>query len=82
MANCELIPVPTRILTHKDDIVDAIERYTKDKIGPDDAVSVAESVVAVTQGNIIRPEEGELSWPAKFFCQKKKTAHYCARPSI
>ena len=28
----ELIPVPTRILTEKDDIVDSIERYTKDKL--------------------------------------------------
>ncbi|MCR5558912.1 MAG: F420-0:Gamma-glutamyl ligase [Schwartzia sp.] len=80
MANCELIPVPTRILTHKDDIVDAIERYTKDKIGPDDAVSVAESVVAVTQGNIIRPEEVELSWPAKFFCHFFKDEGSLASP--
>ena len=64
----EIIPVPTRILTHKDDIVDAIEKYTRGKIGPDDVVSVAESVVAVTQNNVIRPEEIEYSWQAKFFC--------------
>ncbi|MBQ9364650.1 MAG: coenzyme F420-0:L-glutamate ligase [Schwartzia sp.] len=65
----EIIPVPTRILTHKDDIVDAIEKYTRGKIGPDDVVSVAESVVAVTQNNVIRPEEIEYSWQAKFFCR-------------
>ena len=35
-AKVERIPVPTRILTEKDDIVDSIERYTKGKIGPDD----------------------------------------------
>ena len=33
-AKLDLIPVPTRILTEKDDIVDSIERYTKGKIGP------------------------------------------------
>ena len=32
----DLIPVPTRILTDKDDIIDEVERYTKGKIGPDD----------------------------------------------
>ena len=37
----EKIPVPTRILTHKDNIVDAMERYTKNKVGPDDRVTVA-----------------------------------------
>ena len=52
----ELIPVKTRILTHKDDIVDVIQQYAKD-IGPDDVVSVAESVVAITQGRAVRPED-------------------------
>ena len=36
MENGELLTVPTRILTDNDDIVDMIEKYTKDKIGPDD----------------------------------------------
>ena len=38
MANIELIPVPTRILTDKDDIIDTVESYTKGKIGPDDVI--------------------------------------------
>ena len=53
----ELIPVKTRILTHKDDIVDVIQKYTKGNLGPDDVVSVAESVVAITQGRAVRPED-------------------------
>ena len=53
----ELIPVKTRILTHKDDIVDVIRNYTKGNLGPDDVVSVAESVVAITQGRAVRPED-------------------------
>lgn len=66
--NVEIIPVPTRILTPKDDIVDVIEKYTKDKITSDDVVTVAESVVAITQGNIVRPDELKISELAKFCC--------------
>jgi F420-0:gamma-glutamyl ligase len=69
MSDIKLIPVPTRILTHKDDIVDAIEKYTRGQVGPHDVISVAESVVAVTQGNIVRPEELKLSFMAKFLCR-------------
>ena len=38
MSDVKLVPVPTRILTHKDDIVDAIEKYTKGQVGPDDVI--------------------------------------------
>ena len=48
MAELELVPVKTRILTDKDDIVDVIEEYAKDIVGPDDLVCSAESVVAIT----------------------------------
>ena len=52
MANLELVPVHTRILTHRDDIVEAIMHYAGKDIGPEDIVCVAESVVAITQGRI------------------------------
>ena len=65
----ELIPVPTRILTDKDDIVEAIEHYTEGKIGPDDLVCSAESVVAITQGRYVRPEELEISCLASLCCR-------------
>ena len=65
----ETIPVSTRILTPNDDIVDVIEKYTKNRIGPDDVVTVAESVVAITQGNIIRPDEMQISLLARFCCR-------------
>jgi len=69
MANIELIPVPTRILTPRDNIVDAIERYTKDIIGPDDVVSVAESVVAITQGRLVRSEDLNPGFLARLLCR-------------
>lgn len=57
MERYEIVPVPTRILTVNDNIVEAIKEFGKDKIGPDDVVCVAESVVAITQGRAKRPEE-------------------------
>ena len=65
----KIIPVSTRILTPKDDIVDAIEKYTRDKITADDVVTVAESVVAITQGNIVRPDEMKISCLARLCCR-------------
>ena len=67
--NVEIIPITTRILTPKDDIVDVIEKYTGDIIGSDDVITVAESVVAITQGNIIRPDEMHISNLAKLCCR-------------
>jgi hypothetical protein len=53
----ELIPVKTHIVTKRDNIVDLIEKYAGPRLGPDDVVSVAESVVAITQGRYSRPEQ-------------------------
>lgn len=69
MEELQLIPVKTRILTPKDDIVDAIEQYAKDQIGPNDVVSVAESVVAITQGRAVRPEELNPGILARIMCR-------------
>ncbi|MBR3747714.1 MAG: coenzyme F420-0:L-glutamate ligase, partial [Selenomonadaceae bacterium] len=67
--NVEIVPITTRILTPKDDIVEIIDRYTRRICGPDDVITVAESVVAITQGNIIRPDEMEISNLAKICCR-------------
>lgn len=69
MAELEIIPVRTRILTHRDNIVDVIEKYAKDIIGPDDIVSVAESVVAITQGRVVRPEDLKPCFLARVLCR-------------
>ena len=65
----DLVPIPTRILTDKDNIIDVVERYTKGKIGPDDVISVAESVVAITQGRAIRPEDLKITRVAQLCCR-------------
>ena len=70
MANkFEIVPVPTRILTIHDNIVDAIKEYGGAKIGPNDVVCVAESVVAITQGRARRPESFNPCFLAKVLSQ-------------
>ena len=69
MSEVKIIPVPTRILTDADNIVDAIEYYAGSQVTADDLVCCAESVVAVTQGRFVRPEELEICWLAKFLCR-------------
>ncbi len=69
MSEVEIIPVPTRILTDKDDIIDRVEKYTKGKIGENDVISVAESVVAITQGRIVRPEDLKITRVAQLCCR-------------
>ena len=69
MAELHILPVPTRILTDADDIVDAIAYYVGSQVTADDLVCCAESVVAVTQGRFVRPEEMKISWLAKFLCR-------------
>ena len=65
MAELELVPIPTRILTHHDNIVDAIVEYAGDKITDHDIVCTAESVVAITQNRYVRPEELKVCWQAR-----------------
>ena len=71
----EIVPVPTRILTHHDDIVEAIVEYGGDKIGPDDVVCVAESVVAITQGGARRNEGFDCCY--LWLCGKMRGCFRC-----
>jgi F420-0:gamma-glutamyl ligase-like protein len=64
-----LIPVRTHIVTEKDDIVDVIEKYAGPSVGPGDVVSVAESVVAITQGRFRRPEEMNPGFWSRVLCR-------------
>ena len=63
------IPIRTHILTEKDDIVDVVKKYTGDIVGPGDIVTVAESVVAITQGRAILPETVRPGFLAKILCR-------------
>ena len=65
----KVIPVKTRILTGRDDIIKVIAEYAAKDIGPNDIVTVAESVLAITQGRYKRPEEMKPCLLAKILCR-------------
>lgn len=69
MAELQLQPVRTRIVTPQDDILDVIATYAQGQVGPDDVVSVAESVLAITQGRVVRPEDMQPCFLAKVLCR-------------
>lgn len=68
MENFELLPVKTRILTHRDNIIDAIEGYAKGKLTDQNVICVAESVVAITQNRIVRPQQIKPGFLARTMC--------------
>lgn len=63
------IPVKTRILTRRDNIIEVIHQYALNDVGPDDVITVAESVLAITQGRYKRPEEMKPCFFAKILCR-------------
>lgn len=52
----QTIPVSTKIITPDDDLLDVIEQYASPQLCKGDILVAAESVVAISQGRIIRPE--------------------------
>ncbi|MGB9678904.1 MAG: coenzyme F420-0:L-glutamate ligase [Thermoanaerobacteraceae bacterium] len=65
----ERIPIKTHIITEKDDILDVVYKYTKDIADKGDLISIAESVVAITQGRAYLPENIKIGFWAKILCK-------------
>lgn len=63
------IAIRTHLLLPGDDIVAVVEQYTKNIAGPGDLIAICESVVAITQGRIFRPEEVKAGMLAGFLCR-------------
>ena len=63
------IPVKTRILVQSDDIVAAIKKYSPTELGPDDVVTIAESVLAITQGRMVWSNDLSISIWARLACR-------------
>ena len=61
-----IYPLYTRILNPQDDLLDIITEYTGDVAEPGDIITIAETVVAITQGRAISPEEIKVSFIARF----------------
>lgn len=69
MKEYEILPIKTRILTHNDDIVQAIKEYCQADAQAGDVIAVAESVVAITQKRIYDIQEIYPGLFAKVLCR-------------
>lgn len=63
------IPIRTHIVTEQDDIVDVVNKYTGEIVEPGDIISIAESVVAISQGRAILPDTVRAGFLARFLCR-------------
>lgn len=52
----QTIPVKTKIVTPADDLLEIIDKYASPQLRKGDILVVAETVVAISQGRIVRPE--------------------------
>ena len=53
----EIIPLQTKIITPEDRMLEIVATYAGPYLRPGDTLVLAESVVAITQGRLIRPEQ-------------------------
>lgn len=63
------IPVRTHIITERDNIVDVVYNYTKDIVEQGDLISIAESVVAISQGRAYLPNNIKAGILARTLCR-------------
>jgi F420-0:gamma-glutamyl ligase len=61
----EIIPVQTKIITPEDDLLRVIGDFAGPLLQSGDTLAISESVVAIAQGRIVRPEEVCLSFWAR-----------------
>ncbi|HHV57329.1 MAG TPA: F420-0:Gamma-glutamyl ligase [Firmicutes bacterium] len=66
------VPLRTHLITPQDDIVQVVERYAGRIAAPGDLIVLAESVVAISQGRIFRPEEVKAGRLARLLCRYTK----------
>lgn len=59
------ILIQTHIVSEKDNIVDVIDRYTKEERQPGDMIAVSEKVTAITQGRAIREDSLKIGLLAR-----------------
>lgn len=60
------IPVRTRTICARDDIVEVVREYAAPLLQPGDLIVVSEKTVAITQGRFYHLEEVKPSWLARF----------------
>ena len=70
------IPVRTHVVTREDDIVELVDRYSRDVRRPGDILFVSEKVCAVTQGRAIRTSDIKIGWLARLLWPRVRKVSY------
>ena len=63
------LPIKTRLIKPGDDLITLLTEYAKPHLVPGDILFISEKVVCVCQNRIIRADEVQTSWLARFLAK-------------
>ncbi|MFM7888415.1 MAG: F420-0:Gamma-glutamyl ligase, partial [Pseudanabaena sp.] len=66
--DADVLPIRTHILSAGDTPVDVMQRYVMSHAQPGDVVTIAETPIAIMQGNFYHPSDIHPQWLAKRLC--------------
>jgi len=72
----ERLPIATHRITAEDDIVEVVEKYTRQYRQPGDWLVISESVVAVSQGRAVPESEIRVGWLARLLWRGVRKVPY------
>lgn len=62
----KIIPIRTRIITDKDDLIEVLRQMVVPKLRQGDGIVIASKVVSITQGRIVRPDQVTIGVLARY----------------
>jgi hypothetical protein len=72
--DADVLPIRTHILSAGDNPVEVMQRYVVSHSQPGDIVTIAETPIAIMQGNFYHPSDIQPKWLAKRLCYYFKSA--------
>ena len=72
--DADVLPIRTHILSAGDNPVEVMQRYVVSHAQPGDIVTIAETPIAIMQGNFYHPSDIHPKWLAKRLCYYFKSA--------
>ena len=72
--DADVLPIRTHILSAGDNPVEVMQRYVVSHAQPGDIVTIAETPIAIMQGNFYHPSDIHPQWLAKRLCYYFKSA--------
>jgi F420-0:gamma-glutamyl ligase-like protein len=70
------IPIKSHVITEQDDVVEVIDRYTRELRQPGDLIVVSESTVAISQGRAVHESTIRVGLLAKLLWRRVRKVSY------